>query len=221
MTIKQAFKIGKELLPDLPGFVAVGKMVFKSPADDFLRGLFFENTSNANRFHLHVFFMPLLVPDDYVNLSYGKRIGDALNWSLENPNLLTDLRAAIQREAISFLDNVSTLTGVLNYLKASVEADRQRVNPHTLEALAYTLIKNGDYSSALKALDELNQRFNKSTTTWVLELVARAKSVEERILPKPEMALAQLEAWKAKTVSNLGLEKYCDRSVAQLSRAAS
>jgi hypothetical protein len=208
MTTKQAAKIGKELLPDLPGFVAEGKMVFKSPVDDFLRALYFENTSDANYFHFHVFLMPLLVPHEHISFSYGDRIGNALNWRLDNPNLLADLRAAIHGEAIPFLNKVSTVAGVITYLKADIDVDRERVNPRTLEALAYTLIKSGDYSSAVKVLDELDQRFSKSPTPWVLELVARAKSVEEKLLPKPEAALAQLEAWKAETIGKLRLEKH-------------
>jgi len=205
MTTKQAEKITKELLPDLPGFVIGKKMALKSPVDDFLQAIFFENTSDANRFHFHVFFMPLLVPDDYISLSCGKRIGSALNWRLDNPNLLADLRAAVRSEAIPFLNKVSTVAGVIDYLRADIEVDRQRVNPHTLEALAYTLIKSGDYSSALKALEELKQRFSKSTTSWVLELVARAEMIEAKLLPKPEAALAQLEAWRAETIRKLGL----------------
>lgn len=217
MTAKQAAKIAKELLPDLPGFVIGKKMAFKSPTDDFLRAVYFENTSDANRFHFHVFLMPLLVPQDYISFNYGGRIGNPLNWRLDNPNLLPDLRTAIHSEAIPFLNKVSTLTEVIHYLGADIEVDRQRVNPYTLEALAYALIRSGDYSSALKPLHELDQRFSKSTTSWVLELVARAKSVEEKLLRKPKAALAQLETWKAVTVSKLGLEKYCARSAAPLS----
>ena len=145
---------------------------------------------------------------------YGDRIGNALNWRLDNPDLLADLRAAIHGEAIPFLNNSirKPWLDLFDYLRADIDVDRERVNPRTLEALAYTLIKSGDYSSALKTLDELNQRFSKSITPWVLELVARAKSVEQKLLPKPELALAQLEAWKSETISKLGLEKYRGQS---------
>lgn len=217
MTAKQAAKIAKVLLPDLPGFVIGKKMAFKSPIDDFLRAVYFENTSDVNRFHFHVFLMSLLVPQDYISFSYGDRIGNSLNWRLDNPSLLSDLRTAIHSEAVPFLNKLSTHSEVIDYLKAEIEVDPQRVNPHTLEDLAYALIRTGDYPSALKALEELDQRFSKSTTSWLLELVARAKSVEEKLLRKPEAALAQLEAWKAETVRKLGLEKYCAQSAAPLS----
>ncbi len=214
MTTKQFTKIAKEFLPDLPGFVVDKKLVFKSPVDDVLRGLYFESSADANCFYLSVFFMPLFVPTDAVSGTGGKRIGNALNWRLDNPNLLADLRAAIHAEAIPFLDRVSTLAGVLDDLKATIERGRPRVNSHILEALAYTLIKAGDYSAALKALAEQQQLLEKATLPWVLELKARAELMEEKLLPKPEVALAQLEAWKSETVSKLGLEKYCDRSAA-------
>jgi hypothetical protein len=221
MTTKQATKIGKELLPDLPGFVTEGRMVFKSPVGDFLHGLFFENTSDANCFHFWVFFLPLFVPQEGVSFTHGDRIGNALNWRLDNPNLLADLRAAIHGEAIPFLNNASTLAGAIDYLKARIESGRPRVNSHVLEALAYALIKAGDYSSALKALAEQQQLLEKATIPWVLELKARAEMMEEKLLPKPKVALAQLEAWKTENISKLGLEKYCDRSAAQLSSAVS
>lgn len=222
MTTKQAAKIAKELLSDLPGFVAWKTMVFKSPIDDdFLRALYFENTSDANYFNFHVFLMPLFVPHDYISFSYGDRIGNAPNWRLDNPDLVANLRAAIHAEGIPFLNKVSKAAGIIEYLKADIEGDRQRVNPHTLEALAYTLIRSGDYSSALKALGELSQMFGKSTTSWVLQVVARGKAVEEKLLLNPELALAQLDEWKAETVTNIGLEKYCDRSGGPLSGTAS
>jgi len=37
--------------------------------------------------------------------------------------------------------------------------------------------------------------------------------MEEKLLRKPESAMAQLETWKSENISKLRLEKYCDRSV--------
>lgn len=208
MTNAQATKLGKELLTNLPGFVVGKKMVFRSPADDFLRALYFENTSDADCFHLWVFFLPFFPACDDVSFNFGYRIGDALNWCLDNPNLLADLRTTISTEAIPFLNKVSTTAGIIDYFRSEINANTPRVDPHTLEALAYTLIKTGDYSAALKTLEEFKPRFGKSTTPWVLELVARAESTKEKLLSKPETALAQLEAWKRETITNLGLEKH-------------
>jgi hypothetical protein len=208
MTTKQYAKIAKELLPHLPGFVVEKKMVFKPPVGDFLRGLYFENTSDANYFHFSMFFLPVFVPTECVYFNYGKRIGNALNWRADNPNLLSDLNEAIRVEAIPFFNHVSTLAGVVNYLKTFVESSGPRVNSHTLEALAYSLIKNEEYSAALKVLAKLVEITDKDTIPWVLEQKARAQLVEVKLFKKPEDALAQLETWTNETINKLGLEKY-------------
>ncbi len=154
----------------------------------------------------------LFVPTDSVHGTISIRIGHAANWRAGNPNLLADLTAAIQKEAMPFLDDVATLAGVLNYLKGTIERGRPRVNSHTLEAYAYTLIKNGDYSSALESLAELKQMLEGDTIPWVVAQLNRAQLIEGKLLQNPEAALAQLEAWKDGTISKLGLEKYRERS---------
>jgi len=46
---------------------------------------------------------------------------------------------------------------------------------------------------------------SKSTIPWELALRARAQLMEEKLLLKPDVTLAQLEAWKSENVSKLGL----------------
>ena len=209
MTNKQIANLGQQVLLDLPGFIVDRDLVLKLPVGDFLQALCFERCSDPSSFHLHVFFMPLFVPDEHINLSYGKRIGNPLDWNLKNPNLFVEIRSVIRSQAIPFLNNISTLTGVLNYFRADIEKDLLRVNPHTVEALAYTLIKSGDYVAARSELTELRQRFGNSKTSWVLELVARARMAEEKLSQNPKESFGQLAAWRTETVSKLGLEKYC------------
>ena len=179
------------------------------PIEDILRGVYFFASADADRFYLNEFFLPLFVPNDAVHSTFGERIGNALNWRVSNPNLATDLTAAIQDVATPFLNNVSSLNGVLNYLNERIESGRPRVNSHLLEALAYTLIKCGDYSSALEALAEQKQRLEGDTIPWVAAQYARTKLIEEKLLQSPEAALQQLDIWKAETIRNLKLEKFC------------
>ncbi len=47
MTTKDFTKIWKQLLPQLPGFVIEKKVVFKSPVEDILHGLYFEGSADA------------------------------------------------------------------------------------------------------------------------------------------------------------------------------
>jgi hypothetical protein len=206
MTTKQAERIGKALLPGMHGFVATGKMVFKSPVDDFLRGLYFGTTSDANYFHFWVFLLPLFVPNEGISFNFGGRIGNALNWRLDNPNLSADLKSTIENEAIPFLDKVSTLAGVIKYLQALIERDRQRVDLYALQALACSFIKDERFPAALNVLGEQKRRLQAATTSWTLELRARAELLERMLLEDPNMALAQLDTWKAETKRTLKLE---------------
>lgn len=208
MRTKQFIQLGKQLLPHLPMFVIEKRVLFKSPVDDFLRGMFFESSADADWFYLSVFFLPLFVPNDSVHGTFGNRIGRAANWRADNPNLLADLTAAIQNEAKPFLDDIATPAGVLNHLKRNVDCDRPRVNSHVLEAYAYTLIKRGDYSSGLESLTELGQLLQEDTIPWVIEQRNRAQLIEGKLLRSSEEALTQLELWKVETVGNLGIEKY-------------
>lgn len=208
MKTKDFTKIWKQLLPQLPGFVMEKKVMFQAPVKDLMRGLYFESSADAEWFYISVFFLPLFVPNDSVHGTFGKRIGRDSNWNGNNPNLLADLTAAIQNEAVPFLDDVATLTGVVNYLRENIDRGRPRVNSHVLEAYAYTLIKSGDYTSASESLAELKGRLAASTIPWVMEQRNRAQTIEEKLLQNPEAALEQLEAWKAETIAKLGLEKH-------------
>ena len=186
-------------------------LVFISPVDDFLRGLCFESSSDANCCYLWEFFLPLFVPRDAIGFTHGKRLRNNGNqgWYADNPNLLDDLNKAIHNQVMPFINSISTLDGVRNYLQVGVDCDRPRVNSHILEALAYTLIKCGDYPAALKALAEQKQRLEKSIIPWVVEQRNRAQLIEQKLLQNAEAALQQLEIWKAETIHNLKLEKFC------------
>jgi hypothetical protein len=206
MTAKDFTKIGKRIVNDLPGFEVKKNLIFALPLGDILRGLFFNRCSDPNYFHLSVFFLPLFVPNECVHGTFGRRIGNALNWRTDNSNLFADLHECICNDAIPFFSGVSTLPGVLSYLKTAIERGRPRVNSHILEALAYTLIKEGNYPEALRALTEQQQLLERAIIPWELELKVRAELMMEKLLRNPEEALAQLETWRVETKKNLKLD---------------
>jgi len=210
MKRKEFTAIGRKLLPYLREFVVKGNLMFMPPVDDFLRGICFENSSGTNDFYLRVLYLPLFVPQEDVNFIHGERLrrNNHELWHADDPNLLENLRETIQNKAIPFLENISTLAGVLESVKSDVKSDWPRVNSHHLEELAYILIRNGEFSAALESLADLKRRLAESTTPWVVEQRNRAQLIEEKLLQNPEAALQQLEAWKAETIRKLGLEKY-------------
>lgn len=78
--------------------------------------------------------------------------------------------------------------------------------------ITYTLIKGGDYSTALESLAELERMLEGNTVPWVVKQRNRAQLIAGKLLQSPETALAQLEIWKTETIGKLGLEKYCNRN---------
>jgi len=216
MKIKDFTKVGKQLLPELPGFVQEKNLIFRSPITDIFYGFCFGGSRfDPNCFYFSVLFLPLFVlrQDKGMPLTFGKDIRNALNWTKDNPRLLADLHAAVRDEGLPFLNSVLTLPEAIRYMKAKVEFDRPRVNSHILEALACTLIKSGDYPSALKALAEFKQLFRQPTYAWELKQGARINLIEEKLLEDPGAAVAQLDAWKAETARNLELEEFLEPSV--------
>ncbi len=214
MTTKEFAKIGRQLVPYYPGFAVEGHLFLKPPVGDFLSGLCFERTSGAKDFYVRLLFLPLFIPQDHIAFWCGRirRNGREL-WFADDPNLVANLHETIQSEAIPFLNSVSTLNGALDYLRREIELTRPRVDSHTLEGFAYTLIKAGDYPAALDALSELEHIYeeiyrNEKTPACVLEQRARARLVQEKLSRNPDEAIAQLESWKAQTKSNFKLEKY-------------
>jgi len=211
MKRKEFAGIEKQLLPALPEFVMKGKLMFVPPVGDFLRGVYFENSSGTNDFYLRVLYLPLFVPQEEINFIHGERLrrNNRELWHADDANLLETLREVIRDKAIPFLDRVSTLAGVLELVKSDVNSDWPRYNSHHLEELAYLYIKNGEYPAALESLGRLKRDLEKETTAWVVKQRNRAQLIQEKLSQSPEAALMQLEAWKTETVNKLGLEKYC------------
>lgn len=210
MTNRELSAIAMKVAHDLPGFKVYGSLIFTVTPQDVLLGLQFGGSSRDGRnFRLNAFFLPLYVLTDVIHFNYGKRINCiAGQWNADNPSLLGELDEAVKSEGVPFLNKVSTLPGVFDFLNAQIESNGERINPHTLEALACTFVKDMQYSTALRILNEQRQLLANATIHWMLDLRSRAQSMETILIEKPAMGLTQLNIWKAETIRNLGLDKY-------------
>jgi hypothetical protein len=203
-------KIGKKLLPHLPGFTMKGKLLFVPPVGDIVRGIYFENSSGTNDFYVRALYLPLFVPQECMNFIHGDRLrweGHEL-WHGDDPNLLDKLNDVIQAKAMPFLELVSTLAGVLESLKADVKRTQPKPNSHYLEEMAYVLIKIGDFSAALEIIADLKKKYRLSTTPYIIEQRNRLELIEDKLRQSPEAALAQLEVWRVGSIEKLKLEQY-------------
>lgn len=207
MTSRQLSIIAKKVLHILPEFAVKGPLIFKITSEEIFLGLHFGGSSRDGRiFRMNAFFLPLFVLTDTIHFNYGIRISSGSGqWNADNPNLIGELVGSIGSQARPFLDSVSTLDGALKYLRAQVEANAGHVNPHTLEALTCTLIKAGHFPAALKTVAEQKRLLENATVPWMDELRKRAVLIEEKILQGSEVALQQLDAWRAETIHKLSM----------------
>ena len=211
MRTKQFLAIEKRLLPSLPGFVIKGRLLFIVPLGHTLRGFHVDGSSfDKQSFYVNAFFMPLYVPSEHLHLTFGRRLRGGGGWSTATPGFELVLEAQLQKE-VPFLDGLKTARDVANALKPFAE----RSNPHSHEALAYTLVQAGEIRAAVSAIDtllgsiEAIKRVNPQLT-WELAIAARAQLVRNKLTEDLESATAQLAVWENETIRNLGLENFSD-----------
>jgi hypothetical protein len=97
------------ILGEVSGFSRNGSLIFAQPLSDCLRG-FFINSTRPGRFYLHVFFQPLFVPCDIINLNAGFRLRDGQGRELgytDSPLLASDIARAVAKDALPFLEITS------------------------------------------------------------------------------------------------------------------
>ncbi|MGA2280263.1 MAG: hypothetical protein ABSG80_08175 [Verrucomicrobiota bacterium] len=201
MTTKEFEKIGKALLPELPGFAVKGNLLLIPPATQILRGICFEPSGfDKKAFYVNVFILPLCVPTRHIYFNFGKRVG--IGWNSNAPNVLSELSMALKHEALPFLSRVKALHGFIELAKSFSSQ-----NPNTPEAIAYAFARTGNMCKAVAMLDELTHLLDMKVP-WQFEMAERADALRSQLLNDPASAQKQLEVWEAESVRNLGLEKY-------------
>ena len=202
MKNKEFISLERKLLPQFPNMVVQGPMMLMTPVGQpVLRGLCFEGSSfDAKSFYVWMFWMPLYVPTKHVYFDHGDRILD--RWDATNPQLLEDLVKAIRLRAIPFLCGLETLQDVLHRLRLAADNSK---NPYDHQALAYTLVKVGETTEAISAIDVLLELLNPAVS-WQIELGERTRLLKEKILMNVEEAQTMLARWQSDSIRAIGLE---------------
>lgn len=199
----------KRLLPELPGFRVDGRLVFIAPINLLIRGLHFEGSQyNDVSFHVTAFAMPLCVPTNYLYFNFGDRIrqkGGGDRWSLEMPNLVEELGAAIKLRALPFLSRVDSLLEFVEVAKSSP------INQRTLEAIGFTLARAGRITQAIEIFDQLLTMVD-TNVAWQRDLAEQVGALKSKLINSPSDAQEQLAAWEAETVQKLGLRESWERA---------
>jgi hypothetical protein len=195
--------IGKRLLPYLPGFKVKGDMLFIQPIGHTLRAIVFDRSIASRSFYVQVLLEPLFVPTNVIGFNVGWRVGRS--WSADAPNIIAELGAALEREALPFL---SVVNAPLDVACAATALDKPQ-DPHVQQAIAYSLARAGDAEHATVALNQLVHLLDTPTKyAWQTEMADRALALNAKIISDPMSAQRQLKSWEDESARNLGLEEF-------------
>lgn len=181
-----------------PHLYEKGRLLVTTPRGRILRGFYLEDSSDPTRVYLWAFVQPLYTPSSTVVFDFGKRLGSASKtWSVDDGE---EVAAIVREEAVPFLDAVSSPETFArwSFLKGRVDA-------HTDEAKAYSLLAAGRFSEGAQALRTLAGSLS-DQTPWMIEMRKRAVHLAALAETNPTAADERLATWEAETVSTLGLQ---------------
>jgi hypothetical protein len=213
MRHSDAYRLSKQLLPHLQGFTTNKKdILFIAPIDQTLRGFLFETSGyKKENFYFWWFFMPIGRPIDHLTLSYGARLdipsGHA-SWRIDMDNLPEKILSSMRPMALPFLQSIHTHQHVIDAIHKRAGKQAQ-TDTNILDDMSCIQILNGRYEEARRTLDSLIlQEFGDDRRQWILDIVARAKSLREKLLKDPNLAFAQVREWQDFTFKALKLEEW-------------
>lgn len=193
------------ICPNLPEVRIKSSMVVFPPFRKILKGLYFEHSgSDKYRFYIWVFFVPLCVPAQNVMFDLGRRIGGIdQRWDFRDSQLVEKISSCIQSDALPFLRSVQNAQEAARVARSMAGTTR---SPHIRQAIAYLLAQSGEANEASRLLDELLSLL-KLDVPWQAEMAADAQRLRTLLSESPKDAEAQLDAWEAGSIHNLGLEE--------------
>jgi hypothetical protein len=215
----------KPLLPYLSGFACKGWLLYARPLGHVLRGFYCDPSGFApTEFRVHVFFLPLYVPTEYVHFAMGKSLKDdkgcEIWWKIDDPDLSQKLLTTIYEQGLPFIAGVEdprqladkarellTRTKLERRELLGIAADSEKdpyEDPYKLEAIAYSLIMIEDYCGARAALARLTKALD-TRVPWQSEIMKRANQIDETLSDYPHQAKSLLEQWEQVTLKNLDL----------------
>ncbi|HPO17224.1 MAG TPA: hypothetical protein PLI09_27570 [Candidatus Hydrogenedentes bacterium] len=199
------------LTKSLQGFKVQAPLMFLVPLSHTLRGIYFENSSDARAFYVWVFFLPLFIPRKYISFEFGQRICQATGeqcWNADAKDLHHDLIRAIKRDALPFLSKIDTPSDIARAAMALLNP----INPYYQQTLAFAHARAGQLVEARIAFDQLVKQIDQAVP-WQREMAERALHFSRTLLADPAKAQFQLNEWEVESIRNLGLEKFRSSAV--------
>jgi hypothetical protein len=189
----------------LPPLRVKKTLMLLPPVCPVLRGIWYDRSAyDEISFSVTAFLMPLSVPADHLYFTFGDRVrrtGGGDRWSVDMPDLVTDLVAALRQQALPFLAKGETIEGFIEVAKAGPQTGR------TLEGLGYALARSGNAKQAIEVFDRIPSMLDASIA-WQRELGDQVRTLSVDLAKNPEKVQQQLAEQEEDTVRNLGLEQF-------------
>jgi len=208
MKAKEFASLGKALASNLPKSIVRGPLISLVPVGQILRGFQFDGSNfDADSFYVWSFVLPLFVPTEFVHGGFGNRIrirGGADRWDRTDPNFMSELNNAVQKDGLPLLLRTETVPGLIEALQEQLERSGGKATAPR-EALAYSLALTGQYNAAKEHLTKVIASLDRSIG-WQKAGAERAELLMAKIAQGPEGVATQLQEWRSQTLRNLKLE---------------
>ncbi len=138
-------------------------LFYFTPVDRILRGIYLDSSRwNGSEFNVNLFFQPLYVPSENINLTNGFRLmpyDKSKNWDVGDSILLKEAVERIATEGLDFLNKYKCVEDVLMY---------PHIQPTPISVpqdFSYSLAASGRYLEAANYL-ECGARLLDVTIEW-------------------------------------------------------
>ncbi len=198
MTKIQVPKVVNEIAGQLPGFVSEGRLMFMMPLGHSLKGVYFDRSIvGPEMCNVNVFVQPLFVRAENLTFNLGWRLGGGTKlWNLDAS--LAELMDKVKLEAVPFLASVISPRDLAKAAKRLHITE----NPLVKIYIAYALVRDGEFTDAIDALDEFVAV--EPHGFWRND----ALSLKRRLHQDPIAAQSQLDANEIYTVAALKLDAF-------------
>ena len=204
------------LLPDMPGYVIKGKLLFRTPIGLILHGFCFEPSEwDKSRFRIEVMVQPLYVTEDHLVFLISHDFGVISEknkaqqwWNMDNgeKNVMADVRKRMLTVGVKWLSQYASPYDIV--LKAQREWPFD--DPYLLRAIAYSWIICGREREADEAIMKIHMIFNSLDTwyPWMHKFSDEVTMISKLLHKDVEKAKEQLMIFRNYTIAKLGLEKW-------------
>jgi hypothetical protein len=110
-------------LPNLPGYIAKGHLLYQQDLEHILRGFWFESSAfDRDSFTVEVFVQPLYIPVSHLSFTFGHRLGSLgkgydIWWKYDEETealMMQEILSFMMSAGIPFLEERSSIEKLIN-----------------------------------------------------------------------------------------------------------